>query len=70
MPDLPVFTSQKLAEQYGVPASTIRMLIDRLKLGRRLGHWRIVTSAAELTKLEAGLQALGHEVATQCLEEV
>jgi hypothetical protein len=62
MPDSPVFTSQDLAERYHVPAWTIRLLIDRLGLGRRLGRWRIITTSADLDKLEAGLQALGHKI--------
>jgi hypothetical protein len=62
MPDpKPVLTAQNLAQLYQVPASTIRKLIDRIGLGTRLGHWRIVLPT-ELERLEAGLQALGYKI--------
>jgi hypothetical protein len=57
----PVLTSQNLAELYQVRASTIRILIDRIGLGTRLGRWRIV-QPSELERLEAGIQALGHRI--------
>jgi hypothetical protein len=57
----PVLTSQNLADLYQVPADTVRMLIDRLGLGTRLGHWRIV-QPTELGRLEAGLITLGYKI--------
>jgi hypothetical protein len=56
-----ILTSQNLAERYRVPVSTIRMLIDRIGVGTRLAHWRIVL-ATDLERLEAGLQALGYKI--------
>jgi hypothetical protein len=62
MPDpKPVLTAQNLADLYQVPINTVRLLIDRLGLGTRLAHWRIVRPT-ELKRLEAGLQALGYKI--------
>jgi hypothetical protein len=59
-----LFTISDLSRLYAVPPETIRLLIDRLNLGTRLGNWRVVT-LADLERLETGLVTLGYEVTPQ-----
>jgi hypothetical protein len=58
------YTSQEIADIYGIKAWTVRLVIDRLGLDRRIGRTRVVF-AEDLPSLEIGFRTLGHKIPEQ-----
>ena len=58
------FSSQEVADRYGLSVWTVRLVIDRLGLDRRFGHNRVVL-AEDLPKLEIAFKTLGHAIPAQ-----
>jgi hypothetical protein len=55
------FTSVEIADQYGVPVSTVRLVIDRLGLGHRLNRSRVVYRE-DFDKLATAFRLLGYTI--------
>jgi hypothetical protein len=62
MPDFNgCYTTREIADQFGVPVSTARLVIDRLGLGHRFQRSRIVF-AEDFEKLTVAFQTLGYKI--------
>jgi hypothetical protein len=55
------FTSVEIADQYGVPVSTVRLVIDRLGLGHRFNRSRVVYRE-DFDKLATAFRTLGYTI--------
>jgi hypothetical protein len=55
------YSTLEVAELYGISPWTVRRVIDRLGLGRRVGRNRVVF-ADDLPKLEIAFRTLGHTI--------
>ena len=64
MPDFnECFTSREIADRFGAPISTVRLVIERLGIDHRFARNRVVF-ADDLPKLEIAFRTLGHTIPT------
>ena len=62
MPDFnECFTSREIADRFGVPISTVRLVIERLGIDHRFPRNRVVF-AEDLGKLTIAFQTLGYTI--------
>jgi hypothetical protein len=54
-------STQEVADGFGLNVWTVRLVVDRLGLDRRVGRNRVVL-AADLPKLEIAFRTLGHAI--------